>query len=223
MGDVHGAYKALKQCLIRADFDYENDVLINLGDVCDGWPETKSCIYELMKIKNLTYILGNHDLWTLEWMKTGSPDDLWLRQGGAATVNSYKDGVPTEHLLFLENALSYAVSNNKLFVHAGFNPLLSMNQQDADVFLWDRTLAHSAMAHYGQQKHRKLTTFDEVFIGHTPIPFNKPVQGCEVWLMDTGAGWAGVLSMMEIDSKEIFVSDPVPSLYPGITGRMRSA
>jgi serine/threonine protein phosphatase 1 len=44
---------------------------------------------------------------------------------------------------------------------------------------------------------------------------------CEVWFMDTGAGWSGKLSMMNIDTKEIFMSDPVPELYPGVKGRQR--
>jgi len=39
--------------------------------------------------------------------------------------------------------------------------------------------------------------------------------------MDTGAGWSGVLSMMNIDTKEIFTSDHVDTLYPGITGRIK--
>ena len=36
MGDIHGAYNALLQCLKRSGFDYENDQLIQLGDVADG-------------------------------------------------------------------------------------------------------------------------------------------------------------------------------------------
>jgi len=37
--------------------------------------------------------------------------------------------------------------------------------------------------------------------------------------MDTGAGWEGVLSMMNIDTKELFQSDLVADLYPGVRGR----
>jgi serine/threonine protein phosphatase 1 len=39
--------------------------------------------------------------------------------------------------------------------------------------------------------------------------------------MDTGAGWSGVLSMMDIHTKEVFASDPVPLLYPGVEGRKK--
>jgi len=37
--------------------------------------------------------------------------------------------------------------------------------------------------------------------------------------MDTGAGWQGKLSMMNIDTKEIFQSDPIADLYQEHTGR----
>jgi serine/threonine protein phosphatase 1 len=68
---------------------------------------------------------------------------------------------------------------------------------------------------------KKLTSFDEVYIGHTPITAMQPMKACEVWLMDTGAGWSGVLSMMDINTKQVFTSDPVPHLYPGIQGRKK--
>jgi serine/threonine protein phosphatase 1 len=38
-------------------------------------------------------------------------------------------------------------------------------------------------------------------------------------MMDTGAGWTGCLSMMNIDNGEIYTSDNVTDLYPNETGR----
>ncbi len=221
MGDVHGAYRALKQCLERSNFDYQNDILINLGDVTDGWPQTKECIDELFRIKNLIYILGNHDTWALSWMQNSKAEEHWLSQGGKATVKSYTDGIPKTHISFLENALPYYVSEKKLFVHAGIDPERSMDEQGLATFLWDRRLANSALNLHVNNIQIKITMFDEVYLGHTPIHFGKPVKGGEVWLMDTGAGWAGVLSMMDINTKEVFLSDSVPGLYPGIEGRTK--
>jgi serine/threonine protein phosphatase 1 len=62
-----------------------------------------------------------------------------------------------------------------------------------------------------------------VYIGHTPIPYARPIQSSEIWMMDTGAGWSGVLSLMDIDSKEVYISDPVPHLYPGVNGRSKKS
>lgn len=221
IGDIHGAYRALRQCLQRAQFDNENDHLICLGDVCDGWPETKASIDELMRIRNLTYILGNHDWWTLEWMRDRTIEPVWYAQGGKATVDSYRKGIPPEHMKFLSGAVLHHVYKNKLFVHAGIDPWRPLEDQGRDIFLWDRSLASLALSRFGDSDETRLSHFDEIYIGHTPIPYPAPVKSLGIWLMDTGAGWSGVLSMMDVDTKTTFVSDPVPALYPGVEGRTK--
>jgi serine/threonine protein phosphatase 1 len=220
MGDVHGAYRALRQCLERSAFDFNHDSLIHLGDVCDGWPETRQCIDELMKIKNLTYLLGNHDFHTLQWAEYGDEDPVWLDQGGIATQQSYNYKMPTNHVGFIKGARPYFVLENKLFVHAGILPGRTPEQCGLNILLWDRTLVHRALELYQNGGHHTITSFDEVYVGHTPIGPH-PLKGGEVWMMDTGAGWNGVLSMMDLDTKEVFASDAVPGLYPGVEGRAR--
>jgi serine/threonine protein phosphatase 1 len=222
VGDIHGAHKALLQCLERAKFDYQNDHLISLGDVCDGWPDTRACIDELIKVNHLTYIFGNHDMWTLEWMQTGDTDDIWLKQGGEATIKSYASGIPIEHVQFLDDALPYYVENDKLFVHAGFDPKTPIDVQGLDIFLWDRELARIALEFFQKNMTTKLTSYGEVYVGHTVVPSSRPLSSCGLWLMDTGAGWSGPLSIMNIQTKEIFQSDPVPTLYPGVQPRKKS-
>jgi serine/threonine protein phosphatase 1 len=96
-----------------------------------------------------------------------------------------------------------------------------LEQQDIQTFSWDRSLVQKAWELLVHEKTLKLTTYDEVYIGHTPIPFHRPIQSCEIWMMDTGAGWSGVLSMMNIHTKEVFISDQVPLLYPEFEGRMK--
>jgi serine/threonine protein phosphatase 1 len=221
IGDIHGAYRALRQCLERSQFDRKKDTLICLGDVCDGWPETKASIDELLRIDNLIYILGNHDWWSLEWMVSGKIEGIWYEQGGKATIDSYGKDIPIDHVHFLTQARLYYVYKNKLFVHAGFDPARPVEQQNLHTFLWDRNLARIALDLAEKSRTQKLSSFDEVYIGHTPIPDHAPLKAFEIWLMDTGAGWSGVLSMMDIETKEVFTSDAVPTLYPGIEGRKR--
>jgi len=223
IGDIHGAYKALLQCLQRSRFDYENDNLICLGDVADGWPDTRLCIEELLKVKHLTYVMGNHDWWALKWMEDGFSDSAWLLQGGEETIRSYNGIVIQDHKEFLRNALPYFIKDNRLFIHAGFDPSISLEDQSIEIFFFDRNLAKSAIDAHLSRNETKLTEYDEVYIGHTPVSrlgSLKPVKSCEIWLMDTGAGWDGVLSMMDIQTKELFSSDSVPSLYPDAPGRI---
>lgn len=222
LGDVHGAFKALKQCLGKANFDYENDKLICLGDICDGWPETRESFDELLKINHLEYILGNHDKWGLEWMQDQKKPNVWLMQGGDATIESYSEGPVEAHKELLQNAHDYFILDNKLFVHGGISLDKPLDQQDKDIFLWDRNLINKAIEKKKQGFYGNLTEFEEIYIGHTPtlnFGVTHPIKACEVWLIDTGAGWNGVLTIMNIETKEYFISDPVPDLYPGHTGR----
>lgn len=222
VGDIHGANKALKQCLERANFNIDTDTLISLGDVVDGWPESRECIETLLRIKNRIQVLGNHDKWFYEWAR--EPRELlWKSQGGEATFNSY---VPQSHIDFFRD--SYAIymddETSQLFVHGGLDTKLSIEEQKLETLIWDRSLANKAWMTAKHQKDYKYTEYKEIFIGHTPTStFGEdkvPLKVCNVWMMDTGAGWTGgKLSIMDVDTKEYWQSDVVDTLYPGVKAR----
>jgi serine/threonine protein phosphatase 1 len=217
IGDIHGANIALTQCFDRSEFDRQNDLLICLGDLCDRWPDVDKVFDTLLEIQNLVLLLGNHDYWALEWFLHQSAPDIWLMQGGNVTLNAYRKGVPESHVDLLTKALLFHQLDNKLFVHGGYNPERDIQLQDRDVLLWDRSLIKTALIHRHDRDQVHLTSYDEVYVGHTPtINFGAttPIKACEIFLMDTGAGWpGGVLTMMDIDSKDYFQSDPVDQLY----------
>jgi serine/threonine protein phosphatase 1 len=110
-GDIHGAYKALLQVFERSGFDKKTDKLICLGDVVDGWSESVEVIRELAKIKNLVYVIGNHDFWTIDYLKTGYKEPLWVSQGGKATLHSFSihvyKGLVREMLSFFDKGVHY--------------------------------------------------------------------------------------------------------------------
>jgi serine/threonine protein phosphatase 1 len=226
LGDPHGGYKSLMQCFKRSKFNYEKDKLIVLGDVCDGWPETKAVIDELLKVKHLILIAGNHDSWSLNWMKHGVKPNIWVEQGGYNTINSYgtADDVPPEHLKFLESAHLYYEENNKLFIHGGLTKYSKKieNQKKHDI-LWDRKFFEFAVKQHNKFfKAPQLTKYNDIFIGHTTTLLwktTKPMHCCEVWNLDTGGGWDGKLTIMDIETKEYWQSDLVKNLYPESKGR----
>jgi serine/threonine protein phosphatase 1 len=234
IGDIHGAHKALLQCLERSNFNYEEDELISLGDVADGWSQVPEVFDELLKIKKLIYVIGNHDLWLLDWFETGKAPHIWLNQGGKATWDAYKrlleDGDTKRqitHQNLLENAVDYAVNDQGLFVHGGYNWHHPIEKTPQYNLVWDRHLW--AAAFYWQKQHDKgmkldkIDDYDEVFIGHTSTshfdPELKPVHLSNVWNLDQGAGWEGKLTIMNIDTKEYWQSDIVSELYPDEKGR----
>jgi serine/threonine protein phosphatase 1 len=213
IGDIHGAYQALLQCLERSKFDRNKDRLICLGDVCDRNKNVKECIDELLTIPNCVYVLGNHDAWALEWAMSGKKPKGWWDQGGSLTVMSYKDtGMPKKHIRFLSEAHLYFVDENRLFVHGGFDPDCSLADTPKETFIWDRSFLEKAQEFHHIFPEWRYGDYDEIFLGHNPtINFGKsePQKYCNVWDLDTGAGWGARLTIMDVDTKEFWQSDPV--------------
>ena len=221
LGDLHGAYRALIQCIDRSEFNYSKDLLIFLGDVCDGWSEVAECVEELRKIQNLIFLTGNHDLWLMHYMETGEETMSWLVQGGIISKGAYLNApnLKDKHLEFLQSSIPYYIDDDhRLYVHAGFNPDKPVNETDNPKFdyYWSREIYKASFKGPIQPDR-----YHEIYIGHTPIRggASKPLKNHNVWLMDTGAGWRGMLSLMDIDSKALFQSDPVEDLYPKEPGR----
>lgn len=242
LGDVHGGYKALKQVLERSEFDYENDLLITLGDIADGWPDVKECVSELLKIKNRIDIRGNHDQWLETWMEYGTKSEHWLSQGGQASYDSYiqlRMHDPKEfgrhHDFFRKQHWYYIDDKNRLFVHGGFTHVRGVKDQHSKMeLLWDRSLWELALmakkqyykfgSHF-QHFPKRLGLYEEIFIGHTTVTAigkDTPQNATTVWNMDTGGGWEGKLSIMNVDTKEFFQSDLVEELYPDYEGHTYS-
>jgi serine/threonine protein phosphatase 1 len=240
IGDIHGGHRALLQCLERADFDYKNDQLIQLGDIADGYPEVYECVEELLKVKNLISIKGNHDDWFAEFIRTDFHPFYWT-YGGKGTLISYLDksgkagryfvrgsgyktslvsgDIPQTHKDFFQNqTLYYIDQKNRCFLHAGFKRDLPFNVQKKEEYFWNRDLWSDALK-FGsdaalKEEFRIVTEFKEIYIGHTRTLADEPLKMFNVTNMDTGAGNTGKLTIMDIDSKMFWQSDPLPELYP---------
>jgi serine/threonine protein phosphatase 1 len=212
IGDIHGNYKPMMELFRTVSLDYKNDLLISLGDLVDRGPEPVRVVDEVMKIRNFIFIMGNHDYWFYEYLRSGIQTIDWLSQGGKQTIKNYSDnpGAGLRHLDFFESAWHYYIDKkNRLFIHAGFDWKKPFAQQKADteVLLWDRTLFAAASVY--QENGKNFEEFSEIYIGHSPTQLldrNCPVQLSNLCMMDTGAGHKRFLSLMDIDSKEYWQS-----------------
>lgn len=220
MGDIHGMYDKLMACLQAVNFDYINDKLIQLGDVVDRGPDSYLVIEELLKIKNLIAIRGNHDdCWMqgLFFYREDYQNQIEVfslyNQGARETLQSYtRRGIdPMVHLSFFRNQLNYHIDNNNCFVHGGFNRHLPIaEQREISDLWWDRDLWLAARS-YGQMEdneHRFKVKdgFDEIFIGHTPTTYFKsdiPLKAANITNLDTGSGKGGSLTIMNLETREI--------------------
>lgn len=234
-GDIHGSNKALLQVLEKSGFDKESDLLISLGDIADGWNEVPECVDTLLSIKNLIAIRGNHDVWCYDWFEYGRTPLIWTQQGGQATLDAYvRTGKMTEdsHKEFWKNQVDYHIDDeNRLFIHGGWDymegfprgAMLPVNAGSiAKECHWDRSVLSGARSAFGDKnrtgKFKALEQFKEIYIGHTAMN-GEPKQFGNLWNLDTGAGWNGQLTIMDIDTKEFWQSDNVKELHPDQLGR----
>jgi len=235
IGDIHGGLSGLIQLFERAQVS-KRDKLIFLGDYVDGWSKSAQVIDYLIKLEEshqCIFIKGNHDAWCIDWLEKGTIDEVWFVHGGKLTIESYKgisDQIKQKHLDFFKRMKDYFVDeDNRLFIHAGFSSMHGPEKERySSNYSWDRTLWEMALTMDNRIKKdsaiypKRLLLYNEIYIGHTPTlyyNFDVPMQGCNVWNIDTGAAFTGKLSCLDIETKEFWQSDTLQSLYPNEKGR----
>lgn len=227
VGDTHGAYLGLEQALLRANYDPAADLLISLGDSFDGYPQASRIIDFYRQLgHDLIYVLGNHDVAFIDWVGTRCRFHQFIDHGAREVLREYAtkpEGYALLHRDWLAAQRAYYLDeDNRLFVHAGFEPTLglgSREQRRGQDYWWSRDFW------LGMYEGRNYARdFSEVYLGHTPttrfapyLPL--PMQRRNVWNVDTGAGFAGCVTVLDVETKAFFQSDPTPLLYPGCQGR----
>lgn len=235
IGDIHGGLKALEQLIERANLP-SGTKYIFVGDYVDGWSQSAEVISYLINFSHendCIFLRGNHDELLFQYLRTGEKNPMWLSQGGESSIKSYSEVSKTKkgiHLRFFENLSNYHIdSENRLFLHAGFtNQHGPQHEHYSNLVYWDRTLwemvcaMDSAISEEDDRYPKRLKLFKEIYIGHTPVTrigFDKPANFGNVWNVDTGAAFKGQISMLDIDSKEVWQSEAVHLLYPNEKGR----
>ena len=235
VGDIHGGLRALDQVLDRVK-PSEKDLFIFLGDYVDGWSDNAETIQFLMRFAEkykCILLRGNHDELLYNYLKGKETSPMWLNHGGQSSIKSYAKLSEAEiehHIQFLENLENFHIdSQNRCFVHAGFTDQKGPRYEYfQNMVYWDRTLwemvcaLDETISADSDTYPKRLKLFKEIYIGHTPvfrIGKDVPTNFANVWNVDTGAAFKGRLSMMDVDTKEIWQSDPVWELYPDEEGR----
>lgn len=249
ISDIHNCYLGIKQAVERADikptdkFIFLGDYL----DGWSQAKETIKFLWELQETNECVFIMGNHDEWVLEWLlgkysvENGSLQH-WCKFGGQNSKDSletwFKEDSTAKSRLtdWLMNLQTYHLDNeDRLFLHAGFETFQGVeNEKDQRVLWWTRDLVKGALRNSSEHIN-KLKRYKEVFVGHSPSRFivnnttneaiilralkHLPIQVENFHMLDTGAAFDGKVILMDIDTKEIWQSDPVRQLYPNELGR----
>ncbi|MEM0541599.1 metallophosphoesterase family protein [Flavobacterium sp. j3] len=238
IGDIHGGLRALHQIMDRAKVTTD-DTLIFLGDYVDGWsqsPEVIDFLIDLSKKQNCIFIRGNHDELLFDWLSSNNEnidESMWFKHGGEATVLAYDTVSETKkkrHIEFLQSLQDYYLDEqNRLFIHAGFTNMNGIEYEYfPKLFYWDRTLWETALALDAAISKdsflypKRLKLYNEIYIGHTPVTKIEqtiPIQKACIWNIDTGAAFNGPLTILDVDTKEFWQSEPLNVLYFNEKGR----
>jgi serine/threonine protein phosphatase 1 len=152
-----------------------------------------------------------------------------LESYGAHVMRNLSDflvivDIPESHKKFLEETKLYHVDEqNRGFVHGGYKSFEGLGHDEEFVYMWDRDIAYMLPMRTTDPTPKILRPHEELYIGHTTTLIWKSIEPIclhgKYFNIDTGGGWSGKLTAINIDTKEIYQTDYVKNLYPHEKGR----
>ena len=205
IGDIHGCLDKLQAMMETIHPDREKDGIVFIGDYIDRGPDSRGVVDYVLGLKNrfeqVVCLKGNHEEMFLDFHLHGRNGDLFLMNGGDATLLSYgmvdtpsgkRADIPEEHLRFFLNLLPYYETEKYIFVHAGLRPRVPLEDQYPEDLFWIR---HAFIRSY--HDFGKIVVF-----GHTPLP--EPLIDYNKIGIDTGAVYGGQLTCVELPAVKIY-------------------
>jgi serine/threonine protein phosphatase 1 len=202
-GDIHGFLTPLNLLLDHLKPDLE-DTLVTLGDYIDRGPQSKDVLLKLIQLKpltNLKMLIGNHDLMFLESIHFKRFNIDWLLYGGLQTLQSFGVDLanPDFQLFdvkivdFLKSECSrYWEDEKHIFVHAGVDPSLPLDQQTDKLLFWDKLDPNFSGHHSGKK----------VVCGHTRQTSGQPLNLKNLLCLDTNVYGGGWLTCCDLNTLE---------------------
>jgi len=143
--DIHGRHDLLNDGLAEITARGETGVIVTLGDYVDKGPESKQVVDRLMSGVaqgwSLVALKGNHDAMMVEALRDPSKLVAWIAKGGDAALASYGGdpaAVPEVHITWLDRLRLMHVDAHRIYVHAGVDPEIALDQQSEATLLWKR-------------------------------------------------------------------------------------
>jgi serine/threonine protein phosphatase 1 len=211
IGDIHGRADLLTEILdgIATEQRKRSKVaetrLVFLGDYIDRGPASRQVIEILLTGLpadcRSVFLKGNHEDMLLKALISHAGQEIWLANGGEATLRSYgihRHHTPSEELLdalgshrrFFDGLELTHEAGDYLFVHAGIRPGVALGSQRPNDLMWIR---HDFLNHSGD--------FGRIVVhGHTPS--SEPEVKPNRIGIDTGAWLTGALTALFLEGEE---------------------
>jgi serine/threonine protein phosphatase 1 len=145
--DIHGRYDLLSEGLVEIGVRSGGvaGTIVTIGDYVDKGPESRQVIEKLLpgvaEGWSLIALKGNHDAMMANALRDPSKMASWIEKGGDAALASYggdPSAVPQGHLAWLDGLRLMHVDSHRVYVHAGVDPEVPLDQQTEMTLLWKR-------------------------------------------------------------------------------------
>ncbi|HHP0322650.1 metallophosphoesterase [Acinetobacter baumannii] len=210
VGDLHGCYTLLMNKLKEIEFNFQQDLLVSVGDLVDRGSENLECL-SLIDKPWFKAIRGNHEQMCIEATFDKEMKDMHSHHGGAwlyelpihlqQTIVEQCRNLP----IILEIQHNHKVYG---FVHADIHmnnwEEFKQEVQKNDYFIeGEQSAIQIALWHRGRVRFSKhnpsyktVLGIDEIYFGHTVI--KEPIQHHNCFFIDTGAVFGGKLTIKEL-------------------------
>lgn len=205
VGDIHGCYNLLMNRLNEIGFDFENDLLVAVGDLVDRGTQNLECI-ELLSKPWFTSVKGNHEDLCIGGLHDESYKRCHIENGGEWFY--MLDGQKMHDIAKTFDALPVVLEVNHNgkkfgFVHG------HIEQNDWDEFKGSfKTIGRSTVAKRAMWCRERLNLetleythvsgVDAVIMGHTVT--QKPCKRDNCYWIDTGAVHWGTLTILDLEN-----------------------
>lgn len=213
VGDIHGCYNLLMNRLNEIGFDFENDLLVAVGDLVDRGIQNQECV-DLIDQPWFTSVKGNHEDLTIMGLINPSYYQCHVQNGGEwfyeLEYTTQQDII--KKLKTLPIALEVSHNGKKFgFVHGhieqnDWNDFKGeLDTFDQAQYIINRKRFPTEIAMWGRERldsdnkqYTHVTGVDAVIMGHTVT--QKPCKRDNCYYIDTGAVHWGTLTILNLEN-----------------------
>lgn len=205
VGDIHGCHNLLMNRLNEIGFDFENDLLVAVGDLVDRGTQNIQCV-ELLSKPWFTSVRGNHEDLCIGGLHNESYKRCHVANGGEWFYMLDGQAMYNIAKTFAELPVVLEISHNGKkfgFVHGH----IEQNNWDEfkETFTQEPTAFRdpSELAMWGRERldeekkqYTHVTGVDAVIMGHTVT--QKPCKRDNCYWIDTGAVHWGTMTILDL-------------------------
>ena len=126
IGDVHGCFDQFIRLLKKIDYDSKKDQIILTGDLVNRGPKSLAVLNYCMADKNITTVLGNHDLYLLYLISINQGKGKLKKIVEAENNKQIFEWLITRPLLI--QAFNQSTNNKFIITHAGIPEIWSLEK-----------------------------------------------------------------------------------------------